>query len=69
MKIVQLQGGNIWRYSEYLVSRSMAFSETKTDYVTSGEGRLKRLTVSKGLLRETEIVQKQIQALIKCDVC
>lgn len=46
----------------------MAFSETKTDYVRSGQGRLKKLTVAKGLLRETEVVQKQIRALLKCDV-
>ncbi|EZF24376.1 hypothetical protein H112_03228 [Trichophyton rubrum D6] len=64
----QFQGANIWRYSEYLIARSLAFSETKTDYVRNGQGRLKTLTVSKGLLRETEIVQKQIKALLKCDL-
>ncbi|KAK2858431.1 hypothetical protein FQN49_004745, partial [Arthroderma sp. PD_2] len=64
----QLQGANIWRYSEYLIARSLAFSETKTDYVRNGQGRLKSLTVSRGLLRETEIVQKQIKALLKCDL-
>ena len=30
---------------------------------------MKRLTVEKGLLRETEIVQRQIHALLQCDVC
>ncbi|KAL1957628.1 hypothetical protein VTO42DRAFT_5739 [Malbranchea cinnamomea] len=65
---VQIQGANIWRYSEYLVARSLAFSETKTDYVRNGQGRLKRLTIAKGLLRETEIVQKQIRALLQCDL-
>lgn len=65
---VQIQGANIWRYSEYLISRSLAYSETKTDYVRNGQGRLKKLTVAKGLLRETEVVQKQIRALVKCDV-
>ncbi|EEQ29669.1 ENTH domain-containing protein [Microsporum canis CBS 113480] len=64
----QLQGANIWRYSEYLIARSLAFTETKTDYVRNGQGRLKSLTVSRGLLRETEIVQKQIKALLKCDL-
>lgn len=29
---------------------------------------MKRLTVDKGLLRETEMVQKQIWALLRCDV-
>ncbi|PGH11845.1 hypothetical protein AJ79_04642 [Helicocarpus griseus UAMH5409] len=65
---VQAQGANIWRYSEYLTARANAFADTKTDFVRGGQGRLKRLTVNKGLLRETEIVQKQIQALLKCDL-
>ncbi|EEH04589.1 ENTH domain-containing protein [Histoplasma capsulatum G186AR] len=65
---VQAQGFNIWKYSEYLVSRATAFGETKTDFVRGGQGRLKRLTVSKGLLRETEIVQKQIHTLVKCNL-
>lgn len=67
--VVQSQGHNIRRYSDYLISRARAFADTKTDYVRSGPGRLKRLTVEKGLLRETEIVQKQIKALLRCDVC
>jgi hypothetical protein len=29
---------------------------------------MRKLTVDKGLLRETEAVQEQIAALIKCDV-
>ncbi|KAI1946646.1 hypothetical protein LOZ53_005276 [Ophidiomyces ophidiicola] len=65
---VQIQGGNIWRYSEYLIARALAFSDTKTDFVRGGQGRLKKLTVDKGLLRETEIVQKQIRTLLKCDL-
>ncbi|PGH28088.1 hypothetical protein AJ80_00345 [Polytolypa hystricis UAMH7299] len=65
---VQVQGANIWRYAEYLIARSQAYAETKTDYVRGGQGRLKRLTVAKGLLRETEIVQKQIHTLLKCDL-
>ncbi|KKZ64334.1 hypothetical protein EMCG_09684 [[Emmonsia] crescens] len=65
---VQAQGVNIWKYSEYLLSRANAFAETKTDFVRGGQGRLKRLTVNKGLLRETETVQKQIHALLKCDL-
>ena len=65
----QTQGYNIRRYSDYLISRARAFEKTKTDYVRSGQGRMRRLTVEKGLLRETEIVQRQIRALLKCDVC
>ncbi|KAL3475195.1 ANTH domain-containing protein [Aspergillus californicus] len=65
---VQPQGRNIQRYTAYLLSRAKAFEQTKTDYVRSGQGRMKRLTVEKGLLRETEIVQKQIKELLRCDL-
>lgn len=65
---VQSQGHNIRRYSDYLMARARAFEDTKTDYVRSGQGRMKRLTVERGLLRETEMVQKQIWALLRCDV-
>ncbi|KAL4871419.1 ANTH domain-containing protein [Aspergillus spectabilis] len=65
---VQPQGRNIRRYSHYLLARAKAFEQTKTDYVRSGQGRMKRLTVEKGLLRETEIVQKQIKELLRCDL-
>ncbi|KAL2000056.1 hypothetical protein VTN02DRAFT_3619 [Thermoascus thermophilus] len=65
---VQTQGHNIRRYSEYLTARAKAYADTQTDYVRNGQGRLKRLTVEKGLLRETEIVQKQIKALLRCDL-
>ncbi|KAJ5919791.1 hypothetical protein N7454_009626 [Penicillium verhagenii] len=64
----QSQGRNIRRYAEYLITRAKAFEATKTDYVRSGPGRLKRLSVDKGLLRETEFVQKQIRALLRCDL-
>lgn len=65
---VQTQGQNIRVYSEYLLSRAMAFEKAKCDHVRTGEGRMKRLSVDKGLLRETEVVQDQIKALIKCDL-
>jgi hypothetical protein len=32
------------------------------------ESRLEKLSVDKGLLRETEFVQRQLNALLKCDV-
>jgi hypothetical protein len=38
------------------------------DYVRGGEGRLKKLNVEKGLLREAESVQEQIRYLLKCQV-
>ncbi|KAI9702366.1 MAG: hypothetical protein M1836_000845 [Candelina mexicana] len=65
---VQIQGSNIRHYAQYLLERARSFKETKVDFVRRGEGRLKRLTVDKGLLRETESVQNQIQALLKCDI-
>ncbi|KAI9656174.1 MAG: hypothetical protein M1821_004836 [Bathelium mastoideum] len=65
---VQTQGRNIRTYAEYLHQRAKSYGQTKIDYVRSGEGRLKKLTVEKGLLRETETVQDQIRALIRCDL-
>ncbi|OAA63887.1 ENTH domain containing protein [Cordyceps fumosorosea ARSEF 2679] len=64
----QTQGRNIRRYANYLTERARAYRETKIDWVRSGEGRLERLSVDKGLLRETEAVLHQLAALLKCDV-
>ncbi|WPG97468.1 Hypothetical protein R9X50_00024400 [Acrodontium crateriforme] len=64
---VQTQGHNIRRYSEYLLARAQAYSVARCDYVRSGDGRMKRLTVDKGLLRETEVIQEQVKALVRCD--
>ncbi|KAJ9661342.1 hypothetical protein H2201_006534 [Coniosporium apollinis] len=63
----ETQGGNIRAYSQYLTKRAIAYASAKVDYVRGGEGRLKRLTIDKGLLRETESVQEQINALLKCE--
>lgn len=65
---VQTQGQNIRRYSEYLIARAQGFAITKVDYVRAGTNRMKNLSIDKGLLRETECVQAQIKALVKCDV-
>ena len=65
---VQTQGLNIRRYYEYLMERVRGYRDTKIDFVKSGAGHMRRLTVDKGLLRQTEVVQDQIQALIRCDV-
>lgn len=65
---VQVQGNNIRNYHHYLLARAKAFHDTKLDWVREGPARLKRLTVDKGLLRETETVQRQIKALLQCDV-
>ena len=65
---VQTQGTNIRRYSEYLLERVRGYRDTKTDFVKAGAGKMRRLTVDKGLLRQTEVVQEQIRALLRCDV-
>lgn len=65
---VQTQGISIRRYFEYLFERVKAYQDTKTDFVRSGAGKMRGLTVEKGLLRQTEVVQAQIQALLKCDL-
>lgn len=67
-KIVQVQGSNIGHYYTYLLARAKAYRETRIDWVREGTGRLKKQTIDKGLLRETEIVQSQVSALIKCNV-
>ncbi|PQE15791.1 ENTH domain-containing protein [Rutstroemia sp. NJR-2017a BBW] len=65
---VQTQGRNIRHYTNYLTERARSFRDTKCDFVRGAEGRLEKLSVEKGLLRETESVQHQITALLKCDV-
>ena len=52
----------------YLTERAKAYRDTKCDWVRGVEHRLEKLAVDKGLLRETESVQHQIIALLKCDV-
>ncbi|KAK1837161.1 ANTH domain-containing protein [Podospora conica] len=64
----QTQGRNIRHYSNYLTERARAYKETKIDWVRGQDSRLEKLSVDKGLLRETEVVQHQLTALLKCDV-
>lgn len=64
----QTQGRNIRHYAGYLNERARAYRQTKVDWVRGKESRLEKLSVDKGLLRETEIVQEQLTALLKCDV-
>lgn len=65
---VQVQGTNIRHYYTYLLARAKAYKDTRIDWVREGVGRLKRQTIDKGLLRETEAVQSQISKLLQCDV-
>ncbi|KAI4731333.1 ANTH-domain-containing protein [Aureobasidium sp. EXF-10728] len=63
---VQTQGQNIRRYSNYLIQRAESFADTHVDHIRN-PGRLKTMSIAKGLLRETEAIQDQIRVLIKCD--
>lgn len=65
---VQTQGRNIRHYTNYLSERARGYRDTKCDFVRGGERRLEKMSIDKGLLRETEVVQHQITALLKCDV-
>lgn len=66
--IAQTQGRNIRHYANFLSERAKAYRDTKIDWVRNKDNRLERLSVDKGLLRETEAVQHQLTALLKCDV-
>lgn len=65
---VQTQGRNIRHYAAYLTERARGYRHCKVDFVRGADHRFEKLTVEKGLLRETEAVQQQIQQLLKCDV-
>ena len=66
------QAKNLQDYSAYLQEKLLVFEELKYDYVkktSSNEtGRLRRLTVSDGLLNHVTVLQRQIKALLKCKV-
>ncbi|KAK4230691.1 ANTH domain-containing protein [Podospora fimiseda] len=64
----QTQGRNIRHYANYLAERARSFRETKVDWVRTKDARLEKLSIDKGLLRESESVQHQLTALLKCDV-
>lgn len=68
MLVAQIQGRNIRHYAAYLAERTRAYKDTKIDWVRAKETRLEKLSIDKGLLRETEVVQNQLTALLKCDV-
>ncbi|KAK9324589.1 ANTH domain-containing protein [Lipomyces orientalis] len=64
-------GDTIMRYSKYLQDRVRQYASTKLDYVrhkkdNPTQGRLRSLSVDKGLLREVESVQSQIRYLLRC---
>lgn len=61
---------NIYLYRTYLDERIVAFQHLKRDYVKETsfkkEGRLRHLSVSEGLLKETSALQRQIENVLKC---
>ncbi|KAG5519614.1 hypothetical protein PMAC_001769 [Pneumocystis sp. 'macacae'] len=68
---ISQQSKNIQNYSLYLQQKVQSFKDTHVDYVyakgsKTSEGRLRKLSVDKGLLREVGIVQKQIDLLLRC---
>jgi hypothetical protein len=68
--VVHIQ--NIYLYTSYLEQKVIAFRQLRYDYVkntmSNKVGKLRRLSVKEGLLKETIILQKQIGALLKCNV-
>ncbi|KAG0174936.1 hypothetical protein DFQ28_003640 [Apophysomyces sp. BC1034] len=61
---------NIDLYERYLTQKVEAFRDLRKDYIkltaTDDPGRLRQMTVSKGLLKDTAVLQKQLAALLKC---
>lgn len=68
--VVHIQ--NIYLYTAYLQQKVIAYRQSKVDYIkdTMGkkEGRLRHLSISDGLLKETVSIQKLIGTLLKCNV-
>ncbi|KAL1927304.1 hypothetical protein VTP01DRAFT_3933 [Rhizomucor pusillus] len=63
---------NIYLYSTYLQQRTLAFRELGFDHakltMINKIGKLRKLSVDDGLLKETVIVQKVLSALLKCNL-
>ncbi|SAL96063.1 hypothetical protein [Absidia glauca] len=61
---------NIYLYTAYLQQKVEAYRELRVDYIkntmASKVGRLRRLSIKDGLLKETMVLQKQVSALLKC---
>ncbi|CAI2165465.1 2683_t:CDS:2 [Funneliformis geosporum] len=65
-----VQTKNIHAYAIYLEEKVAVYRELKIDFIKAtseeGIGRLRKLTVAKGLLREVKILQRQLAALLNC---
>ncbi|KAJ3146929.1 hypothetical protein HDU89_005959 [Geranomyces variabilis] len=65
----QEQSKNLRAYALYLEEKVMTYREIKTDFVRTKPdmiARLRSLEVEKGLLKEVELLQRQINALLGC---
>ncbi|KAJ3161985.1 hypothetical protein HDU86_005683 [Geranomyces michiganensis] len=65
----QEQSKNLRAYALYLEEKVMTYREIKTDFVRTKPdmiARLRTLEVEKGLLKEVELLQRQINALLGC---
>lgn len=66
----EVQTKNIHSYAIYLEEKVAVYRELKIDFIKAtseeGIGRLRKLTVAKGLLREVKILQRQLAALLNC---
>ncbi|KAJ3019294.1 hypothetical protein HKX48_002239 [Thoreauomyces humboldtii] len=63
------QSKNLRAYSLYLEEKVMTYREIKTDFVRTKPdmiARLRTLSVKDGLLKEVELLQRQINALLSC---
>ncbi|CAO3592902.1 unnamed protein product [Absidia cylindrospora] len=61
---------NIYLYTAYLQQKVSVYRELHMDYIkatiSSKVGRLRRLSINDGLLKETMVLQRQVSALLKC---
>jgi hypothetical protein len=57
----------------YLEEKVGVYRELKVDFTKVGSekggGRLRKLSVAKGLLREVKTLQRQLETLLNCKVC
>ncbi|KAG9295998.1 hypothetical protein G9A89_011850 [Geosiphon pyriformis] len=65
------QTKNIHAYAGYIEEKISSYHDLKVDFVetysqSAVSGRLRKLTVAKGLLREVKILQRQLGTLLKC---
>ncbi|CEP19291.1 hypothetical protein [Parasitella parasitica] len=60
---------NIYMYRAYLDERIIAYKSLKRDHAAESskqEGRLRHLLVKDGLLKETTVLQRQMESVLKC---